>query len=69
MIPTAPAQCIHVFFTPIYKRVFALLARFHGLLKGLGGGLRRLVQRLVRYDDILELILGNGIDGICVWKA
>lgn len=45
-----------------------LLARVHGLLKGLGGRLSGPVQRLVWHNDILELVLGDGIDGVSVWK-
>lgn len=56
-------------YTLIYKQLLSLLARIHGLLKGLGGGLSGPVERLVWYNDVLELVLGDGIDGVCVWEG
>lgn len=46
--------------------MIVLLARVHGLLKGLGGRLSGSVQRLVWHNDILELVLRDGIDGVRV---
>jgi hypothetical protein len=30
--------------------------------------LRRSPHRLVGHDDIVELVLRNGVDGVCVYK-
>jgi hypothetical protein len=47
-------------YTPIYKSPLSLLSRIDSLLEGLAGAhglLYGLLQRLVGYDDIVELVL------------
>jgi hypothetical protein len=59
MIPIAPAQCSYNLIHQYTKSLHSLLARFDGLLEGLGGAqwLCGSVQRLVRNNDIFELVL------------
>lgn len=49
------------------------LPSIDSLLNGYRGSTRQLLRwlsyGLIGYDDIVEFVLGNGIDGICVYAG
>lgn len=72
-MPKAPTQCKHVLYINIHFVPLPLLSGFESLLDSLGRPLARQLlgrsfQRFVGNDDIVELVLRDGVDGVGVYK-
>lgn len=73
-MPIAPAQCIRISIQQYTFPLCSSLSRVKSLLNSHSGTarqllcwlLRRSYRRLVGYNDIVELVLGNGSDGVGV---